>query len=63
MFYEDVILFFKVFEGKGIYVFDLGLDWVGGLGYYGVDYYIGFSDVDLYLVNEVNIRVMFIWSK
>ncbi|AAW40887.2 protein-vacuolar targeting-related protein, putative [Cryptococcus deneoformans JEC21] len=62
MSYEDVIPFLKALEGKGIHASDLGPDWVGGLGYHGVDYYIGPSDVDLHLVNEVNTRVMPIWN-
>lgn len=63
MSYEDVIPFLKALEGKGIHASDLGPDWVGGLGHHGVDYYVGPSDVDLHLVNEVNTRVMPIWSK
>lgn len=63
MSYEDVIPFLKALEGKGIHASDLGPDWVGGLSHHGVDYYVGPSDVDLHLVNEVNTRIMPIWSK
>ncbi|OXM82196.1 membrane protein [Cryptococcus neoformans Bt63] len=62
MSFEDVIPFLKALEGKGIHASDLGPDWVGGLGHHGVDYYVGPSDVDLHLVNEVNTRVMPIWN-
>ncbi|WVO22095.1 uncharacterized protein IAS62_003420 [Cryptococcus decagattii] len=62
MSYEDVIPFLKALEGKGIHASDLGPDWVGGLGHHGVDYYVGPSDVDLHLVNEVNTRIMPIWN-
>ncbi|KIR25712.1 membrane protein [Cryptococcus deuterogattii LA55] len=62
MAYEDIIPFLKALEGKGIHASDLGPDWVGGLGHHGVDYYVGPSDVDLHLVNEVNARIMPIWN-
>ncbi|KIR77126.1 membrane protein [Cryptococcus gattii EJB2] len=62
MSYEDVIPFLKALEGKGIHASDLGPDWVGGLSHHGVDYYVGPSDVDLHLVNEVNTRIMPIWN-
>ncbi|KGB74425.1 membrane protein [Cryptococcus deuterogattii R265] len=62
MAYEDIIPFLKALEGKGIHASDLGPDWVGGLGHHGVDYYVGPSDVDLHLVNEVNTRIMPIWN-
>ncbi|WWD17285.1 hypothetical protein CI109_101725 [Kwoniella shandongensis] len=62
MSYEDVIPLLKALKGKGIHASDLGDDWVGGLGYHGVDYFVGPSDVDLHLVNEVNTRVMPIWN-
>ncbi|ODN82116.1 hypothetical protein L202_02423 [Cryptococcus amylolentus CBS 6039] len=62
MSYQDVIPFLKALQGKGIHAKDLGPDWVGGLGFYGVDYFVGPSDVDLHLVNEVNTRVMPIWN-
>lgn len=37
-------------------------DWVGGLGYHGVDYWTGPSEVDIHVVNEVNTRVTPIWN-
>ncbi|WVQ80772.1 hypothetical protein IAT38_002877 [Cryptococcus sp. DSM 104549] len=62
MSYQDVIPLLKALEGKGIHAEELGSDFVGGLGYYGVDYFVGPSDVDLHFVNEVNTRVMPIWN-
>ncbi|KAK6910065.1 membrane protein [Kwoniella mangroviensis CBS 10435] len=60
--YEDVIPLLKALEGKGIHASELGSDFTGGLEYHGVDYYIGPSDVDLHLVNEMNDRVLPIWN-
>ncbi|WRT66400.1 uncharacterized protein IL334_003356 [Kwoniella shivajii] len=62
MSYEDVIPLLKALEGKGIHASDLGADFVGGLEYHGVDYYIGPSEVDLHLVNEMNDRILPIWN-
>ncbi|WVW83943.1 hypothetical protein I302_105966 [Kwoniella bestiolae CBS 10118] len=62
MSYEDVIPLLKALEGKGIHASDLGSDFTGGLEYHGVDYYVGPSDVDLHLVNEMNDRVLPIWN-
>ncbi|WVQ72430.1 hypothetical protein IAR50_001982 [Cryptococcus sp. DSM 104548] len=62
MSYQDVIPFLKALQGKGIHAEALGPEWTGGLGYYGVDYFVGPSEVDLHLVNEVNTRVMPIWN-
>ncbi|KAK4687379.1 N-acetylated-alpha-linked acidic dipeptidase, partial [Tremellales sp. Uapishka_1] len=60
--YEDAIPLLKALEGKGTPVGELGADWVGGLGFYGVEYFTGPSDVDLHLVNKVNTRIMPIWN-
>ncbi|WWC70018.1 uncharacterized protein I206_103962 [Kwoniella pini CBS 10737] len=60
--YEDVIPLLKALEGKGIKASELGPYFTGGLEYYGVEYYIGPSDVDLHLVNEMNDRVLPIWN-
>ncbi|OCF36828.1 membrane protein [Kwoniella heveanensis BCC8398] len=60
--YEDVIPILKALEGKGIHASELGDDWVGGLGFHGVDYFVGPSEVDLHLYNEMNERVMPIWN-
>jgi N-acetylated-alpha-linked acidic dipeptidase len=54
MSYEDVIPLLKALEGKGFKAGDVTPDWVGGLGYYGVDYWTGPSEVDLHFVNDVN---------
>ncbi|KAK8864419.1 hypothetical protein IAR55_001667 [Kwoniella newhampshirensis] len=62
MSYEDVIPLLKALEGKGIHAGDLGKDWVGGLGFHGVDYFVGPSEADLHLVNDVNTRVIPIWN-
>jgi hypothetical protein len=50
-------------NGKGHKGADISADWVGGLGYKGVEYGVGPSEVDLRLKNEVNNRVMPIWSR
>ena len=60
--YTDAIPLLKALEGKGIPAKDLGDEWSGGLGYYGVEYFVGPSDEDLHFVNEVNTRVMPIWN-
>jgi hypothetical protein len=52
--YEDAIPILKQLQGKGIPAGDLGKEWVGGLGYYGVEYFTGPSEVDMHFVNEVN---------
>jgi N-acetylated-alpha-linked acidic dipeptidase len=62
MSYEDAIPLLKSLEGKGIPAGEVSSDWVGGLGYYGVEYFTGPSNVDVRLMNEVNTRVMPIWS-
>ncbi|WVF71481.1 hypothetical protein IAT40_006287 [Kwoniella sp. CBS 6097] len=62
MSYQDVIPLLKALEGKGTKASELGNDWVGGLGFYGVDYFVGPSEVDLHLYNEMNDRVMPIWN-
>jgi N-acetylated-alpha-linked acidic dipeptidase len=54
MSYEDVIPLLKALEGKGLQAGNVTADWVGGLGFYGVDYWTGPSEVDLHLINEVN---------
>ena len=54
MSFEDVIPILKQLHGKGIPAGELGKEWVGGLGYYGVEYFTGPSEVDLHFVNEVN---------
>ena len=60
--YQDAIPILKALEGKGMKAEDVKADWVGGLGFYGVEYWTGPSDVDLHFVNEVNTRVMPIWN-
>lgn len=60
--FEDVIPILTQLNGKGINVSELGEEWVGGLGYYGVDYHTGPSEVDLHLVNDIDTRVMPIWN-
>ncbi|WWC61997.1 uncharacterized protein I303_104584 [Kwoniella dejecticola CBS 10117] len=60
--YEDVIPLLKALEGKGLKASELGPYFTGGLEYHGVEYYIGPSDVDLHLVNEMNDRVLPIWN-
>jgi len=62
MSYEDAIPILQALEGKGIAASELGPGWVGGLGYHGVEYFTGPSDIDLHLINEVNTRVMPIWN-
>ena len=52
--YEDAIPILKQLEGKGSPAAELGKDWVGGLGYYGVEYFVGPSDVEIHFVNKVN---------
>lgn len=54
MSYQDVIPILKALEGKGIAASELGAHWTGGLGFYGVDYFTGPSEVELHMVNEVN---------
>lgn len=50
-------------NGKGSKVSDYGQEWVGGLEYKGVEYWTGPSEVELEMKNEVNTRVMPIWSE
>ena len=52
--YEDAIPILKQLHGKGIPAEDLGKEWIGGLGYYGVEYYTGPSEIDIHFVNEMN---------
>lgn len=54
MSFEDVIPILKQLNGKGIDASELGDSWTGGLGFYGVDYFTGPSEVDLHMVNDVN---------
>jgi hypothetical protein len=63
MSFEDVIPILNALKGKGMPASDLGPEWLGGLGFYGVEYFIGPSEVDLRLMNDVNTRVMPIWSE
>jgi N-acetylated-alpha-linked acidic dipeptidase len=63
MSYEDAIALLKSLKGKGVKAGDVSKDWVGGLGYYDVEYWTGPSEVDVRLMNEVNTRVMPIWSE
>ena len=60
--FEDALPILKHLEGKGPKAADLGAEWVGGLGFFGLDYFVGPSEADLHLVNEVNTRVMPIWN-
>lgn len=50
-------------NGKGFKSADLGAEWEGGLGYKGVEYWVGPSEVDVRVRNEVNNRVSAIWSE
>lgn len=63
MSYEDAIPLLAALNGKGSKVSDFGQEWVGGLGYKGVEYWSGPSEVELEMKNEVNTRVMPIWSE
>lgn len=54
MSYEDVIPILQALQGKGQQAGSISKDWVGGLGYHGVEYWSGPSEVELHLVNEVN---------
>lgn len=49
-------------KGHGTPAGEISDDWVGGLGFYGVEYFTGPSEVELHFVNEVNTRVMPVWS-
>ncbi|ORY34010.1 hypothetical protein BCR39DRAFT_518112 [Naematelia encephala] len=60
--YQDAIPLLNALKGSGIAAGELGKEWVGGLGYLGVEYFTGPSEADLHLVNEVNTRVMPIWN-
>lgn len=61
--YEDAIPILNTLKGHGTPAGEISEDWVGGLGYYGVEYFTGPSEVELHFVNEVNTRVMPIWSE
>lgn len=61
--YEDALPILKALNGKGSKVSDFGQEWVGGLGYKGVEYWTGPSDDELEMKNEVNTRIMPIWSE
>lgn len=61
--YEDAIPILKALKGHGSPAGEISEDWVGGLGYYGVEYFTGPSELELHFVNEVNTRVMPIWSE
>ena len=52
--YQDAIPILKALKGKGQKAKDVSADWVGGLGYHGVEYWTGPSEVDLHFVNEVD---------
>jgi len=60
--YEDAIPILNALKGHGTPAAEISEDWVGGLGFYGVEYFTGPSEVELHFVNEVNTRVMPIWS-
>lgn len=60
--YQDAIPLLTALNGKGLKGGDIAADWVGGLGYKGVEYWVGPSEVNLRVKNEVNNRVMPIWS-
>lgn len=60
--YEDAIPLLNALKGKGHKASDIDDSFEGGLGYYGVEYWTGPSDVDLHLVNEVNTRITPIWN-
>ncbi|KAL7421862.1 Vacuolar protein sorting-associated protein 70 [Cryptotrichosporon argae] len=60
--YEDAIPILKALKGKGLAASELGPSFEGGLGFHGVEYFTGPSDIDLHLVNQVNTRVMPIWN-
>ena len=60
--YEDAIPILNALKGHGTPAGNISEDWVGGLGFYGVEYYTGPSEVELHFVNEVNTRVMPIWN-
>jgi len=61
--YEDAIPILNALKGHGTPAGEISEDWVGGLGFYGVEYFTGPSEVELHFVNEVNTRVMPIWSE
>jgi N-acetylated-alpha-linked acidic dipeptidase len=61
--YEDAIPILNALKGHGTPAGEISEDWVGGLGFYGVEYFTGPSEVELHFVNEVNTRVMPIWSR
>jgi hypothetical protein len=61
--YEDAIPILNALKGHGTPAGEISEDWVGGLEFYGVEYFTGPSEVELHFVNEVNTRVMPIWSE
>lgn len=61
--FQDAIPLLRALNGKGVKGTEISADWNGGLGYKGVEYWVGPSEVDLRLRNEVNNRVMPIWSE
>lgn len=60
--YEDAIPILQALHGKGERAEDISKDWQGGLGYKGIEYWTGPSDVDLHLVNEVDTDITPIWN-
>jgi N-acetylated-alpha-linked acidic dipeptidase len=62
MSYEDAIPILNALKGKGLSVADLDPSFGGGLGFHGVEYFTGPSEVDIRVNNEVNTRVMPIWN-
>ncbi|KAK1922840.1 hypothetical protein DB88DRAFT_492893 [Papiliotrema laurentii] len=60
--YEDAIPILKALQGQGRKAEEISDRWVGGLGYKGVDYWTGPSEVSLHLVNEVNTAVTPVWN-
>lgn len=60
--YEDAIPLLKALKGKGLPASEVDPSFEGGLGYKGVEYFTGPSDVEVHLVNEVNTRVTPVWN-
>ena len=60
---EDAIPILNALKGHGTPAAEISEDWIGGLGFYDVEYFTGPSEVELHFVNEVNTRVMPIWSE
>jgi hypothetical protein len=52
--YQDAIPILNALHGQGRKAEEVSADWVGGLGYHGVEYWTGPSEIDLHLVNEVD---------